>query len=86
VTRTIGLIPALDLDRVVRYVEHLDNATTAAKTGWILERYQEQFGVGTPILDRIQRLRPRGPHYLSRTRRESGQYMSRWNLVVPRTM
>ena len=86
VVRVISAIPALDLDRVVAYLERLDNATTAAKTGWVLERLQEQFGVGAQLLSRIERLRPRGPHYLSRTQRQSGQYIARWNLVVPRTI
>jgi predicted transcriptional regulator of viral defense system len=86
VVRTIGLIPALDFDRVVDYLDRLGNATTAAKVGWMLERHQEQFGVTADVLSRIERLRPRGPHYLSRTRRESGQYIARWNLVVPRAM
>jgi predicted transcriptional regulator of viral defense system len=84
VVDTIGQIPTLDLERMVAYLERLDNATTAAKTGWILERHQEQFAVTTSVLKRIERLRPRGPHYLSRSRRESGQYVPRWNLVVPR--
>ena len=79
----IGTIPALDLDRTVRYLERLGNATTAAKAGWLLERHEEQFGVSSSVLAQIQRLRPRGPHYLSRTCRESGRYLARWNLVVP---
>jgi predicted transcriptional regulator of viral defense system len=86
VIEVTGRIPMLDLDRVVSYVERLDNATTAAKVGWILERHQEQFGVDGATLSRIERLRPRGPHYLSRTERQSGRYISRWNLVVPRTV
>jgi predicted transcriptional regulator of viral defense system len=86
VVQVIGLIRLLDLDRVVRYLERLENATTAAKAGWVLERHQEQFGVSTPILSRLERLRPRGPHYLSRTDRQSGRYMGRWNLVVPPQM
>jgi predicted transcriptional regulator of viral defense system len=83
VMQTIGAIRTLDLDRAVRYLERLDNATTAAKIGWILERHQEQFGVSEAVLARLERLRPRGPHYLSRTHRESGRYAARWNLVVP---
>jgi predicted transcriptional regulator of viral defense system len=86
VVRIIGLLPILDLDRVVWYLQRLDNATTAAKAGWLLERHQEQFGVSADVLSRIEHLRPRGPHYLSRTRRESGQYVARWNLVVPRAL
>jgi predicted transcriptional regulator of viral defense system len=86
VMRVVGQIPHLDLDRVVAYVERLDNATTAAKVGWMLERHQEQFGADGAVLGRMERLRPRGPHYLSRTKRESGRYIARWNLVVPREM
>lgn len=86
VIRVVGQIPHLDLDRVVAYLERLDNATTAAKVGWMLERHQEQFGVDGAVLTRLEGLRPRGPHYLSRTKRESGRYIARWNLVVPRTM
>jgi predicted transcriptional regulator of viral defense system len=86
VLQTLGAIPILDLDRVVRYLEYLDNATTAAKAGWFLERHQEQFGVTPEVLARLETLRPRGPHYLSRTRRESGRYVARWNLVVPATL
>ena len=86
VIRLVGRMPLLDLDRVVGYVERLENATTASKVGWVLERHQEQFGVDSSMLSRIEHLRPRGPHYLSRTRRESGRFISRWNLVVPRTV
>jgi predicted transcriptional regulator of viral defense system len=86
VLQVLGAIPVLDLDRVVRYLECLDNATTAAKAGWFLERHQEQFGVTPAVLSRLETLRPRGPHYLSRTRRESGRYVARWNLVVPPTL
>jgi predicted transcriptional regulator of viral defense system len=86
VIRVVGQIPRLDLDRVMAYVERLDNATTAAKVGWMLERHQEQFGVDGAVLTHMERLRPRGPHYLSRTKRESGRFIARWNLVVPRTM
>ena len=56
-----GRIPMLDLDRVVSYVERLDNATTAAKVGWILERHQEQFGVDGAMLSRIRAPSPAWP-------------------------
>jgi predicted transcriptional regulator of viral defense system len=82
----LGAIAALELDRVIQYLAYLDNATTAAKVGWFLERHQEQFGVTPDVLCRLERMRPRGPHYLSRTHRVSGRYVSRWNLVVPPTL
>lgn len=83
VMQALSAIPAIDFDRMIGYLESLDNATTAAKAGWFLERHQEQYGVTADVLNRLEALRPRGPHYLSRTRRESGRYIARWNLVVP---
>lgn len=82
----IGTLRPFDLDRTVRYAKRLDNATTAAKIGWMLERHQEQFGVPPIVLDQLTRLRPRGVHYLSRTDRQSGRFLSRWNLVVPHNL
>jgi len=79
----VTAVPSLDLDRTVWYLKQLENATTAAKLGWILERHNERFGVGQQVLSSIERMRPRGPHYLSRTHRQSGRLLRRWNLVVP---
>jgi predicted transcriptional regulator of viral defense system len=83
VIQLLGAIAALDFDRMIRYLAYLDNATTVAKAGWFLERHQEQFGVTPGVLYRLERMRPRSPHYLSRTHRVSGRFVARWNLVVP---
>jgi predicted transcriptional regulator of viral defense system len=79
----IDAIPTLDLDRTVRYLEQLANATTTAKVGWILEARQAQFGVPASVLERIERSAPRGIRYVSRSHRQRGRYVKRWNLVVP---
>ena len=79
----LDAIPALDLERVVSYVASLGNATTAAKTGSMLERGQDRLGVSPGVLCRLEHMRPRGPHYLSRSHRVSGRYVARWHLVVP---
>lgn len=86
VLQVLDAIAALDLDRVIHYVTCLDNATTAAKVGWFLERHPERFGLTPAVLCRLERMRPRGPHYLSRSQRVSGRYVARWNLVVPPTL
>jgi predicted transcriptional regulator of viral defense system len=83
ILQMLDAIPALDLDRVVHYVGCLRNATTAAKTGWFLERRRDQLDVTAVILCRLEQMRPRSPHYLSRSQRISGRYATRWNLVVP---
>jgi predicted transcriptional regulator of viral defense system len=83
IVQVLDAIPPLDLDRVIHYVGCLDNATTAAIAGWFLERNQDRFGVTHAVLCRLEHLRPRGPHYLSRSQRVRGRYIARWNLVVP---
>jgi predicted transcriptional regulator of viral defense system len=83
ILQVLDAIPALDLDRVVHYVGCLRNATTAAKTGWFLERRRDQLDVTAVTLCRLEQMRPRSPHYLSRSQRVSGRYAARWNLVVP---
>jgi predicted transcriptional regulator of viral defense system len=83
VIQVLDAIAVLDLDRVVHYVGCLRNATTAAKVGWHLERRQQRLSVTPGILCRLEHMRPRGPHYLSRSQRVGGRYIARWNLVVP---
>ncbi len=83
IVTAIDAIPALDLDRTVRYLEQLANATAAAKVGWILEERQEQFGVPASMLDRIERSAPRSIRYLSRLHRQGGLFIKRLKLVVP---
>jgi predicted transcriptional regulator of viral defense system len=83
VVQVLDAIGPLDLDRVTHYASCLGNATTAAIVGWYLERNRDRLHVTPAILCRLEHLRPRGPHYLSRSQRVSGRYVARWNLVVP---
>jgi len=83
VVQVLDAIGPFDLDRVIHYAGCLGNATTAAIAGWYLERNQERLGVTPAVLCRLEHLRPRGPHYLSRSQRVRGRYIARWNLVVP---
>lgn len=83
VIQVLDTIAVLDFDRVIYYVGCLRNATTAAKVGWHLERRQQRWSVPPDVLCRLERMRPRGPHYLSRSQRAGGRYVARWNLVVP---
>jgi predicted transcriptional regulator of viral defense system len=80
---TLASLNGLDLDRVAAYAIALDNATTAAKLGWFLERHQDAWHVPERVLQQLQAVRPRGPHYFSRAARSGGRYLERWNLVVP---
>jgi len=73
-----------DLDLVVEYVRLLDNATTAAKVGYYLQRHAGSLMVEERHLKPLRELRPKQPHYLKRGR--SGKLVSEWNLVVPTSL
>jgi len=81
VWRSLSAIPLLDLRAVVDYVRLRNLATLAAKVGVFLERYKDHFSVPARVLEELQTLRPRAPHYLDRSTR--GKLVPRWNLIVP---
>jgi predicted transcriptional regulator of viral defense system len=81
VWRSLSAIPLLDLRAVVEYVRLRELATLAAKVGLFLERHRDHFAVPARVLEELQSLRPRGPHYLDRSR--PGKLVSTWNLIVP---
>jgi len=81
--RSLEAIEFVDLEKVIHYTELLGNATTAAKVGFYLEQHRGALMVEESVLQKLEDSRPKQPHYLERQKRESGQLISRWNLVVP---
>lgn len=81
VWRSLSAIPLLDLRAVVDYVRLRSLATLAAKVGLFLERHKDHFSVPPRVLEELQSLRPRSPHYLDRSTR--GKLVPSWNLIVP---
>lgn len=81
--RSLELVEFFDLDQVVEYVRLLDNATTAAKVGFFLQRHRDDLMVEDAHLDALRRMRPRQPHYLVRARRRDCKWVKDWNLMVP---
>lgn len=81
--RSLESIEFFDLDKVVEYTLLLKNATTAAKVGFFLEQHRETLMVENKHLKILLSLRPKRPHYLERSKRRSGSFISNWNLVVP---
>jgi predicted transcriptional regulator of viral defense system len=79
--RSLSAIPLLDLRAVVDYVHLRDLATLAGKVGLFLERHKTHFSVPAHVLEELQSLRPRSPHYLDRSAR--GKLVPTWNLIVP---
>jgi predicted transcriptional regulator of viral defense system len=81
--RSLESVEFFDLDKVAAYVQHLGNATTAAKVGFFLEQHREALMVDEAHLKVFRELRPQRPHYLERSRRNAGRFVAAWNLVVP---
>jgi len=81
--RSLESVEFFDLDQVIEYALLLDNATTVAKVGFYLEQHKTQLMVQEDHLRRLRKHRPRKPHYLSRTDRESGHLVPGWSLVIP---
>ncbi|MBU1161974.1 MAG: transcriptional regulator [Proteobacteria bacterium] len=81
--RSLETVEYFDLDKVTEYTLLLGNATAAAKVGFFLDQHREPLMVEDVHLKAIHDLRPRRPHYMERSRRKSGRFVSAWNLVVP---
>ena len=82
--RSLEAVEFFDLDKVVTYASLLGNATTGAKVGFFLGQHRETLMVEDRHLYVLHDMRPRQPHYLNRSQRTSGRFVSEWNLVVPR--
>ena len=79
--RSLEGLRLVDAAAVLRYLERLGNATTAGLVGYFLEQHRESLNVNEPTLKTFESLRPRGKHYLDRTK--GGRLAKRWNLIVP---
>lgn len=83
VWRSLESVEFFDLDVVVEYCLLLENASTTSRVGFYLEQHREDLMVEDHHLKELRVHRPRQPHYLDRSRQESGRLFPDWNLVVP---
>jgi predicted transcriptional regulator of viral defense system len=81
--RSLESVEFFDIDKVALYVDLLGNATTAAKVGYFLEQHKDVLMVDEAHLKAFRDRRPLRPHYLERSRRKAGRFVTAWNLVVP---
>ncbi len=81
--RSLESISFFDLDKVIEYALLLGNATTIAKVGFFLDQHRESLMVEEKHLDSLRQHRPKRPHYLESSKRESGKLVADWNLVLP---
>jgi predicted ABC-type ATPase len=84
-----GGFASLDHDLLHSVLRAYDLRLLYAAVGWFLETYRQHFFVPDAFLSRLEKERPAAPQYLprrTRTERESGRLVSRWNLVLPEAL
>jgi predicted transcriptional regulator of viral defense system len=77
--------PVLDLELLRKLLEAYGEKGLYAAVGWFLERHRRTFSVPDEFLRRLERKRPRSPHYLLRAQR-GGRLAGRWNLILPEAL
>ena len=81
--RTLETIEYFDMDRVIEYVSLLQNATTAAKVGYFLDKHKENLLLQENDLKPLKKFLPQNPHYMVKKSKHAGKYIDDWNLIVP---
>jgi len=81
--RSLESVEFFGLEQVVEFTRLLENATTAAKVGFFLDRRRESLMVEEAHLDSLRRLRPRRPHHMTQGRPRGCRLLKDWNLMVP---
>ena len=81
--RSFEYVDFFDSSQIVEYVLLLENATTAAKVGFFLERNRDNSPVSDSCLNLLRSLRPKKPHYMVPKKRGDCRLVRDWNLMVP---
>ena len=84
--RSLESIEFFDLDLVYEYLFLLDNNTTFAKVGFYLEQHKEELMVDEAFLQKLEKQKPKSPHYIERGNRKDCILQRRWNLMVPKAL
>jgi predicted transcriptional regulator of viral defense system len=84
--RSLEAIEYLNLQQVLAYAKILNNVTTYAKVAFFLDQHREMLGLTEKDLLPFDAFKPKGPHYLDRHNKEPNQLISRWNLIVPKSL
>jgi len=81
VMRAVDMLPRLDPDQVLVWLEHYGEAALAARLGFVLERVG-RYERDSALMRRLAHRRPSHRVYLDPGRR-GGRLVARWNLIVP---
>ena len=75
----------LNWQKVLAYTKELNHPATAARLGFMLEKFQNSMSVPEEVLTELSLLTPKTPEHFYRSNRK-GNFVKRWNLYVPEDM
>lgn len=81
--RSLENLVILDLDKLIDYSILLDNTSTIAKVGFILDTLTTIHSIDKKKLNRLLKYIPKQPCYFERSKRKEGSLIKKWNLIVP---
>ncbi len=84
--RSLESIEYLNLQQVLAYARLLNNGTTYVRIAFFLDQHREMLNLSEKDLSVFDAFKPRSPHYLARHNKEPKQLITRWNLIVPKSL
>lgn len=84
--RSLDMIERLKIEHIIDYALMLNVATTIAKVGFYLEQRKEALSVPDSLLEKLQQHCPVSPHYMDGISQSKCKFISRWNLMVPKSL
>lgn len=82
--RSVEGFVSVDHSRALDYVRRYPRKSVAAKVGWVLDRFEAQWGFPHAIRQELQTLRPRGAVIFEPSPRK--RLAGEWGVLIPRSL
>lgn len=81
--RSLGGFTSVSPAKVTEYVRLLDSPTAAARSGWVLELFADEWRIDLSELEELRAMLGRGTYRLLTWPKDRGRFVARWRLYVP---
>lgn len=81
--RSLGGFTSVSSAKVTDYVRLLQSPTAAARSGWALELFAEEWRIDLSELEELRTMLGRGTYRLASSPQDRGSFVARWRLYVP---
>lgn len=79
--KSIMGLSSLNYQKLLKYLHQFNEQSLYAKTGYLLELFQKEFQVKSPVLAQLQKKIGKKTYYLERKGKQ--KFIKKWNLIVP---